>query len=50
LKSKSEVKELAILEKKEIEKINTHRTQIEDYSNSIWIVLNLNADQEDIDN
>jgi len=48
--SKSEVKELAILEKEEIEETNTHETQIEDYSNSIWIVLDLNADQENIDN
>jgi hypothetical protein len=41
---RSEVKELAILEKEEIKKINTHRTQIEkDYSDSIWIVLNLNV-------
>jgi len=45
-----EVKELAILEKEKIEKTDTHETQIEDYSDSIWIVLNLNADQEDIDN
>ncbi len=35
LRSKSEVKELAILEKKEIEEIDTHETQIEDYSDSI---------------
>ncbi len=34
--SKSKVKELTILEKEEIEKINTYKTQIKkDYSNSI---------------
>jgi len=32
---KSEVKELAILEKEEIEETDTHRTQVEDYSDSI---------------
>jgi len=45
-----EVKELAILKKEEIKEINTHKIQIEDYSNSIWIILNLNADQKDINN
>jgi len=36
LKSKSEVKKLAILKKKEIEEINTHKIQIEkDYSDDI---------------
>ncbi len=49
LKSQSEVKELAILKKEEIKEIDTHKTQIENYSESIWIVLNLNADQEDVD-
>jgi len=49
LRSQSEVKELAILEKEKIEETDTHETQIKDYSDSIWIVLNLNADQEDID-
>jgi len=49
-KSRSEVKELTILEKKEIEEINTHKTQIEDYNDSIWIVLNSDVNQEDIDN
>ncbi len=35
LRPRSEVKELAILEKEKIEEINTHRTQIEeDYSDS----------------
>ena len=48
-KSQSEVNELAILEKEKIEETDTHRTQIEDYSDSIWIVLNLNVNQEDID-
>ncbi len=44
-----QLKRLAILEKVKIKGINTHRTQIEeDYSNSIWIVLNLNADSEDV--
>jgi len=47
--SKSEVKELAILEKEEIKKTDTCRTQIKDYNNSIWIVLNLNVNQEDVD-
>jgi len=47
---RSEVKELAILEKEKIEKINTHRTQIKDYSNSIWIVLNSDVNQKDINN
>ena len=41
--SQSEVKKLAILEKKEIKEINTHKTQIKDYSNSIITVLNLNV-------
>jgi len=35
LRLKFEVKELAILEKEEIEEINTYRTQIENYSDSI---------------
>jgi len=48
--SRSEVKKLAILKKEKIEKINTHKTQIEDYSDSIWTVLNLNVNQENIDN
>jgi len=44
LKSKFLVKELAILEKEEIEEINIYKIQIEkDYSDSIWIVLNLNV-------
>jgi len=45
------LKELTILKKAEIEEINTHRTQIEeDYSDSIWTALNLNANSEDVDN
>jgi len=44
-------KRLAILKKAEIKKINTHRTQMkEDYSDSIWIALNLNADSKDVNN
>ena len=50
LKSRSEVKELVILEKEEIKEINIHKTQIEVYSDSIWTVLNLNVNQENIDN
>jgi len=51
LKSKSEVKELVILEKEVIEKINICKIQIEkDYSDSIWMILNLNVNQENIDN
>jgi len=50
LKLKFEVKELTILKKEEIEETDTHETQIEDYSNNIWIVLNLNVNQENIDN
>jgi len=45
-----EIKKLIILEKEKIKKTNTHRTQIKNYSNSIWIILNLNANQEDINN
>ncbi len=48
--SRSEVKELIILEKEKIKEINTHKTQIKDYSDSIWTVLNLNVNQENIDN
>jgi len=44
-------KRLAILKKVEIKETDTHRTQIEeDYSDSIWIVLNLNADSKDVNN
>ena len=50
MKLRSEVKELAILEKEEIEETDTHKTQIEDYSDNIWTVLNLNVNQENIDN
>ncbi len=38
-------------EKKEIEETDICETQKEkDYSDSIWIVLSLNANQEDVDN
>ncbi len=44
-------KRLTILKKAEIKEVNTHETQIkEDYSDSIWIALNLNADSKDVDN
>jgi len=44
-----QLKKLAILKKAEIKETNTHETQIEeDYSNSIWIVLNLNANSKDV--
>ncbi len=44
-------KKLAILKKAKIKEIDTHRTQIEeDYSDSIWIALNLNANSEDANN
>jgi len=50
LRSRSEVKELTILEKEKIEETDIYRTQIKDYNDSIWIVLNLNVNQENIDN
>jgi len=44
-----QLKGLAILKKAEIKETDTHRTQVEeDYSDSIWTVLNLNADSEDV--
>ena len=44
-------KRLAILKKVKIKEIDTHRTQVkEDYSNSIWIALNLNANSKDVNN
>ncbi len=44
-------KGLAILKKVKIKENNTHRTQVEeDYSDSIWIVLNLNADSKNVNN
>jgi len=44
-------KRLTILEKAEIKGTNTHGTQVEeDYSDSIWIALNLNANSEDVNN
>ncbi len=43
------LKKLAILKKAEIKETNTHGTQVEeDYSDSIWIVLNLNANSKDV--
>ncbi len=44
-------KRLAILKKAEIKETNTHETQVEeDYSDSTWMILNLNADSEDVNN
>jgi len=44
-----QLKRLAILKKAEIKEIDTHRTQVEeDYSDSIWIALNLNANPKDV--
>jgi len=44
-------KGLAILKKVKIKETDTHETQIEeDYNNSIWTALNLNANPEDVDN
>jgi len=46
-----QLKKLAILKKAEIKEINTHKTQVEeDYSDSTWTALNLNADSEDVNN
>ncbi len=46
-----QLKKLIILKKAEIEEINTHKTQIEeDYSDSIWTALNLNANSKDVNN
>ncbi len=45
------LKGLAILKKAKIKETNTHGTQVEeDYSDSTWIALNLNANSEDVDN
>jgi len=45
------LKELAILKKAEIKETDTHGTQVEeDYDDSTWIALNLNADSKDVDN
>jgi len=42
-------KKLAILKKAEIKETDTHRTQVEeDYSDSTWIVLNLNTNSKDV--
>ncbi len=44
-------KRLAILKKAKIKETDTHRTQVEeDYSDSTWTALNLNADSEDVNN
>ncbi len=46
-----QLKELAILKKVKIKETNTHETQVEeDYSDSTWIALNLNANSEDVNN
>jgi hypothetical protein len=46
-----QLKRLAILKKAEIKETNTHRTQVEeDYSDSTWIALNLNANSKDVNN
>ncbi len=43
------LKRLAILEKAEIKETDTHGTQVEeDYSDSIWIVLNSDVNPEDV--
>ncbi len=45
------LKKLIILKKVEIKETDTHETQVEeDYSDSIWIALNLNADSKDVNN
>jgi len=45
------LKELVILKKAEIKETDTHKTQIkEDYNDSTWMALNLNADSKDVDN
>ena len=44
-------KRLTILKKVKIKETNTHKTQVEeDYSDSTWINLNLNADSKDVNN
>jgi len=46
-----QLKILIILKKVEIKETDTHETQIEkNYSDSIWTVLNLNADSKDVNN
>jgi hypothetical protein len=45
------LKGLAILKKAEIKETDTHGTQVEeDYSDSTWIALNLNANSKDVNN
>ncbi len=44
-------KRLAILKKVKIKETDTYKTQIkEDYSDSIWTVLNLNTNSKDVNN
>ncbi len=46
-----QLKRLTILKKVKIKETNTHETQVkEDYSNSTWTALNLNANSEDVNN
>jgi hypothetical protein len=47
--SKSEIKELAILERWDWRNQYTEHRQKKDYSDSVWMHLNLNVNQEDID-
>ncbi len=45
------LKKLAILKKAKIKETDTHKTQIEeDYNDSTWTALNLNADSKDVNN
>jgi len=45
------LKELAILKKVKIQQIDIHRTQIEeDFSDDIWMYLNLSVNSEVTDN
>jgi len=46
-----QLKRLTILKKAEIKETDTHKTQVEeDYSDSTWIALNLNANSKDVNN
>ncbi len=46
-----QLKRLTILKKVKIKETNTHKTQIKkDYSNSIWIALNSDANSKDVNN
>jgi hypothetical protein len=42
------LKRLTILKKAEIKETDTHKTQVKDYSDSIW--MNLNTDSKDVNN